>query len=68
VPPLEAEVLDEFDLDIQIDETPARNNDLRAHRDPDTILTLCSCSWCCPTRPSCHCANHRYQPGLRRVP
>lgn len=50
-----AEVLDEFNLDIQIDETdpPARNNAPRTQRDPDTELTVCSCSWCCPTRPTC---------------
>lgn len=45
---LETEVVDEFDLDVQIDDTtpPARKYDHRAQSQ-----TLgCSCSGCCPTQ------------------
>lgn len=45
----EAEVLDAFDLDVQIDETdetdlPHRKNAPKAL----TTTAICSCSWCCP--------------------
>jgi hypothetical protein len=44
---VEAEVLDEFDLDIQIDETdpPARKYAPRAQ----SRTFACSCSTCCPS-------------------
>jgi hypothetical protein len=47
---VETEVLDEFDLDIQIDEIdetdpPARKYDHRA----ESRTLVCTCSMCCPT-------------------
>lgn len=44
---VEAEVLDEFDLDIQIDETdlPARRYAPRA----ESRTLVCSCTACCPS-------------------
>jgi hypothetical protein len=55
---VEADVLDEFNLDIQIDETnetdlPARKY---APRGETTVTAVCSCTWCCPSR--------RCSPGL----
>jgi hypothetical protein len=45
---VETEVLDEFDLDIQLDDTdlPARKYEPRAQ----TQTLGCSCSGCCPTQ------------------
>jgi hypothetical protein len=48
--PVEAEVLDEFDLDIQIDQAdgtdlPHRKNAPRAQ----SRTLACSCTLCCPT-------------------
>jgi hypothetical protein len=44
---VEAEALDEFDLDIQIEESdlPARKYAPRAQ----SVTFPCSCSMCCPT-------------------
>jgi hypothetical protein len=45
---VEAEALDEFDLDIQVDEAkpPARKYD---HRAQTTGTLVCSCTACCPS-------------------
>jgi hypothetical protein len=51
--PVETTVLDEFDLDIQIDQT---DDDHLPHREhaPHQIVTktaVCSCTYCCATYP-----------------
>jgi hypothetical protein len=47
---VEAEILDEFDLDIQIDETDPPTRKYAPRADPGTVSLACSCSLCCPTQ------------------
>ena len=48
---VEAEVLDEFDLDIQIDEIDEPDPPAQKHapRAIQTVSLICSCSLCCIT-------------------
>jgi hypothetical protein len=47
---VEAEVLDEFDLDIQIDETDETDPPVRKHAPRAYTGTKhCSCTGCCPS-------------------
>lgn len=47
---VEAEVLDEFDLDIQIDETDETDLPHRKHHPrAQSVSIVCSCTACCPS-------------------
>lgn len=61
---VEAEVLDEFDLDIQVDETDPHSRRYDP-RDMTYTGTMCSCSWCCKT---CFCHTARAVCGVRQLP